>query len=60
MDEVFTCAYCFETNSVFVDPSGGSSQTYVEDCQVCCQPNQLFITWDDLNEAYTIDSAPES
>lgn len=60
MDEVFVCAYCFETNSVFVDPSGGSMQSYVEDCQVCCQPNQLSITWDDSQEVYHIESMPES
>jgi hypothetical protein len=60
MDEVFICAYCFEPNSVFIDPSGGSMQSYVEDCQVCCQPNLLSIAWDDLEDAYRIDSMPES
>ena len=60
MDEIFTCAFCFEPNSIFVDPSGGALQTYVEDCQVCCQPNLLKISWDDLNEAFHIDSEPES
>lgn len=60
MDDVFTCAYCFEPNSVFIDPSGGLSQSYVEDCQVCCQPNVLFIQWDDSLEDYTVEAQPES
>lgn len=60
MDSVFTCAFCFEINSVFVDPSGGETQRYVEDCQVCCRPNRLFITWDELESEYVIDSEPES
>lgn len=43
----FFCAFCGEPNLTFVDLSGGYSQTYVEDCQVCCRPNQLYVTVDD-------------
>ncbi|MGI8497439.1 MAG: CPXCG motif-containing cysteine-rich protein [Gemmatimonadaceae bacterium] len=32
------CPYCGEENVIGLDPGGGSSQEYVEDCQVCCQP----------------------
>ncbi|MBK8190563.1 MAG: CPXCG motif-containing cysteine-rich protein [Vampirovibrionales bacterium] len=60
MDSFFTCAYCFQTNSAFIDPDGGSVQRYVEDCQVCCRPNALSIAWDDEAQVYTIDSEPES
>ena len=60
MDETFYCAFCFQANSIFVDPSGGSTQSYVEDCQVCCQPNVLFIAWDDDSECFHVDSHPES
>jgi len=59
MDSSFTCAFCFEENSVFVDPDGGSQQRYVEDCQVCCRPNVLSIYWDEETEEYVIDSEPE-
>jgi hypothetical protein len=60
MDETFTCAFCFEVNSIFVDPSGGLFQSYVEDCQVCCRPNVLAIEWRDEEEAFWVDSQPES
>ena len=60
MDTVFYCAFCFEPNSIFVDPGGGSLQQYVEDCQVCCRPNRLSIAWDEAGECYTADSEPES
>lgn len=40
----FYCAYCGETNLTFVDLSGGGQQSYVEDCQVCCRPNILYIS----------------
>jgi hypothetical protein len=60
MDSFFLCAFCFQKNSVFVDPSGGETQRYVEDCQVCCQPNRLSVWWDEYEEAYVADSEPES
>lgn len=41
-----TCPYCGETVTVGLDPGGGPDQTYVEDCQVCCQPWQLHVAYD--------------
>jgi len=43
----FYCAYCGEENTTFVDLSTGSYQSYVEDCQVCCRPNILYIQVDE-------------
>ena len=40
----FTCVYCFSTNETIVDTTGGMQQVYIEDCQVCCRPNQLTIS----------------
>jgi transcription elongation factor Elf1 len=34
------CPFCGESSSVLLDPSGGD-QSYIEDCQVCCQPMQI-------------------
>jgi hypothetical protein len=34
------CPYCGEAFETRVDTSAGSA-TYVEDCQVCCQPIEL-------------------
>jgi hypothetical protein len=45
----YICAFCGEANTTFVDLSAGLSQSYIEDCQVCCRPNQLFITVDEDN-----------
>lgn len=58
MDSVFYCSYCFEPNSIFVDPSGGATQSYVEDCQVCCRPNTLSIYWDEQHETYSAEANP--
>jgi Cysteine-rich CPXCG len=56
----YICAYCGEPNSTFVDLSGGMQQSYVEDCQVCCQPNVLSIYVDEDNLDIEISSEPES
>ena len=36
------CPYCGEAFGTTVDVSAGSS-TYVEDCQVCCQPIEMEL-----------------
>jgi transcription elongation factor Elf1 len=37
------CPYCGEHYSTQVDLSAGSA-SYVEDCQVCCQPIELELS----------------
>lgn len=54
----YACAYCGETNSTFVDPSQGVNQTYIEDCQVCCQPNELTVYYDEWEKTFHIRSEP--
>jgi transcription elongation factor Elf1 len=41
-----SCPHCAESMDVVVDLSGGS-QSYIEDCQVCCQPVQFRVEVDD-------------
>ena len=36
------CPYCGEQFTAAVDGSGGS-QDYIEDCPVCCRPNEIHI-----------------
>ena len=35
-EEQITCPFCWESITILVDPS--ESQTYTEDCFVCCRP----------------------
>ena len=58
MEHFFTCPYCAEQISVVVDTSV-QSQTYVEDCEVCCRPIKIryVIRNDDVVEFET--SYPE-
>lgn len=41
-----TCPYCAEEMSIMVDAGGGDSQEYVEDCQVCCRPWNVHVSFD--------------
>lgn len=50
----YSCAYCGEINSTFVDPSQGKSQLYIEDCQVCCRPNLLNVFYDEWEQEFKI------
>jgi hypothetical protein len=46
IDVEVTCPYCGEVVTISIDPSGGATQEYVEDCEVCCRPWQVFVTCD--------------
>ncbi|MEO0966367.1 MAG: CPXCG motif-containing cysteine-rich protein [Planctomycetota bacterium] len=49
MDEVthYTCPHCGENIQLAVDPTGGDTQHYIEDCPVCCNPNDLTVVFDE-------------
>jgi cysteine-rich CPXCG protein len=39
------CPYCGEINEIALDPGSGAHQEYVEDCQVCCRPWRVFVSY---------------
>ncbi|HKJ01374.1 MAG TPA: CPXCG motif-containing cysteine-rich protein [Longimicrobiales bacterium] len=46
-----SCPYCGEHVEVLVDPTGGSVQEYVEDCEICCNPWNVRVLLDDDGNA---------
>ena len=42
-EQFFQCPYCWEQISMLVDTSV-KQQSYVEDCEVCCNPIDIEIT----------------
>lgn len=40
-----TCPYCGESMAIVLDAAGGTTQEYVEDCQVCCRPWQVHVSY---------------
>jgi hypothetical protein len=39
------CPYCGEINEIALDPGSGTQQDYVEDCQVCCRPWRVTVSY---------------
>lgn len=52
----YLCAFCGEINLTFVDISAGMQQSYIEDCQICCRPNQLYLRVDEDTLEVAIES----
>jgi len=46
MEHFLTCPYCGETISMVLDTST-QEQTYIEDCEVCCQPIEIRYAVED-------------
>lgn len=42
----FQCPYCWQSISMVVE-SNYSNQQYIEDCEVCCNPIEIFYTIED-------------
>jgi hypothetical protein len=55
----YICGGCGQWNETAVDESAGSRQRYVEDCQVCCKPNVLRVSWDSGAGEFVIDAELE-
>jgi hypothetical protein len=55
----YQCPHCGEPVDTWPDPGGGLTQDYVEDCPVCCRPNQIHATFDADEEAYHVEAEAE-
>jgi hypothetical protein len=47
-EHFFECPYCWEQISMLLDFSAGS-QSYVEDCEVCCNPIAVSFEVEDVS-----------
>jgi Cysteine-rich CPXCG len=59
MDAGFQCAGCGQWNETSIDESAGMRQSYVEDCQVCCKPNLLRVSFDPESQEFFITARLE-
>ena len=49
------------TNEIAVDPGSGASQEYIEDCQVCCQPWRVTLSYDETGAVHVhLDAADDA
>jgi hypothetical protein len=42
-----TCPYCGESVELTVDPFGATTESYIEDCPVCCRPWNVQVQRED-------------
>ena len=54
-----TCPACWETIELSLDLSAGT-QTYTEDCSVCCNPMTVRLWVADDGEEFTVEVEAES
>ncbi len=54
------CPYCGQVNEIGLDPGGGATQDYVEDCQVCCRPWRVLVTYQPDGAADVMVEAEDS
>lgn len=45
-EHFFQCPYCWEEISMLIDTSV-RQQKYIEDCEVCCNPIEIFAQSED-------------
>lgn len=44
IEHFFMCPHCWQEISMLLDSA--YSQTYVEDCEVCCNPIEIKVVFD--------------
>ena len=42
LEHEFQCPYCWENITMLLD-SSVSRQTYIEDCEICCNPIEVSV-----------------
>ena len=42
LEHEFQCRYCWESITMLLD-SSVSKQTYIEDCEICCNPIEVSV-----------------
>lgn len=47
IEHTFVCPYCWESISMLIDNSV-MQQNYIEDCEVCCNPIQVLLEFNNL------------
>ena len=45
IEHFFNCPHCWQEISMLLDPA--YSQTYIEDCEVCCNPIEVQVVFEE-------------
>lgn len=60
MDDTFevTCPYCGESVEIYVEPDVRGS--FVQDCEVCCNPWRIYVSADEEERSVSVVRADGS
>lgn len=58
-EHVYACPHCGEVVDSWPDPGGGETQSYIEDCPVCCRPNCILAVLDPDTGDFVLEAHPE-
>ena len=59
MASFYQCPHCGESVDTVADVGGGEVQDYIEDCPVCCRPNQIHAEYDADEDSFHVEAVPE-
>ena len=55
IEHYFDCPHCWQNQLKLIDPSI-NSQMFIEDCEVCCNPLEFYISVSqNAVESFTVD-----
>ena len=55
----FQCGSCGAINVVEFDLSGGPNQQLIQDCDTCCRPNTISMSFDEESGTVNLNSSLE-
>ena len=58
IEHFFQCPYCWQTISMLLEASD-EEQAYIEDCEVCCRPIQLYFSVTDALNYFNAQALDE-
>ncbi|MEK7692273.1 MAG: CPXCG motif-containing cysteine-rich protein [Bdellovibrionota bacterium] len=51
------CPYCWQSFTIAVDSTGGETQSFVWDCEVCCRPIDVQLHFEPSSDSEAEDPA---
>jgi transcription elongation factor Elf1 len=51
IEKFFNCPHCREEISMLLDPSQEGRQSYIEDCEICCNP--ILVSFESSDQELT-------
>ena len=47
------CPFCLERQEVLVEPDDGHHQHLIVDCEICCHPLDVHVSWNEERQKFS-------